>query len=705
MSLLYPLFLAGVAAIGLPILLHMVRRHTRQRVAFSSLMFLRTSLPRLRNRSRLEHLLLLALRCMALGLVALAFARPFFDRWVTGGPAQAGLGRRIVLLVDTSASMRRTGVWEQAVREARSALEEAGPMDHVCVMAFDQDTRTVSGFEQWDALDPGRRVQGTLQQVSSLSPTWAGTRLGQALVAAAEVLEDAEVSEGQGPGSGQVVLVSDLQQGSRLEALQGFEWPAGTELAVRQVRCPDATNATMQWVVGPSADQPTVRVTNSADSDREQFQIGWADAGSPREPNASLTVYVAPGRSVVVRAPARAGPADPGRLVLTGDDHAFDNTLHWAPGLRRSVRVLVLGPDDPNDPKGMLYYLRQAMGSTDGEGVHVVWRSGLSGPVPSQEVESAHLVVIAGPVEGQSGPVLRRHIESGHTALLVARSPEASTTLAALAGGAAPRCEEVTADQGRAGTSDRGYAMLAGMDLGHPLLAPFRDPRYGDFTRIHFWRYRRVHRADCPGAKVLAWFDSNDPALFEMGVGRGTLLVLTSGWAPSDSDLALSSKFVPLLYSVLDHAGAPTGRQPQYFVGDPVPIQTSAGPASSLLEIRRPDGSSVRAEVGQTFSRTDLPGVYTIESPAEAWSFAVNLPAEEGRTSPMPVEDLESLGVSLRPSSDLAAAAAVHAVRRDGPAVLEGQQKVWRWVLGAALAVVLVEIGLAGRKMKEGGQP
>ena len=80
MSFLYPLLLAGFVAVALPILLHMIRRHTRKRVTFSSLMFLRTTPPRLRNRSRLEHMLLLILRCLILCLLAFAFARPFLRR-------------------------------------------------------------------------------------------------------------------------------------------------------------------------------------------------------------------------------------------------------------------------------------------------------------------------------------------------------------------------------------------------------------------------------------------------------------------------------------------------------------------------------------------------------------------------------------------------------------------------------------------------
>ena len=79
MSFLYPLFLAGIAAVAAPILLHMIRRHTRNRVTFSSLMFLRTTAPRFRSRSRLEHIALLVLRCIILCLLAFAFARPFLS--------------------------------------------------------------------------------------------------------------------------------------------------------------------------------------------------------------------------------------------------------------------------------------------------------------------------------------------------------------------------------------------------------------------------------------------------------------------------------------------------------------------------------------------------------------------------------------------------------------------------------------------------
>ena len=55
MSLLMPLYIAGLAAISLPLIFHLIRRSPRGQVVFSSLMFLSRSPPRLTRRSRLDQ--------------------------------------------------------------------------------------------------------------------------------------------------------------------------------------------------------------------------------------------------------------------------------------------------------------------------------------------------------------------------------------------------------------------------------------------------------------------------------------------------------------------------------------------------------------------------------------------------------------------------------------------------------------------------
>jgi hypothetical protein len=680
MSFLHPLLLAGLAALAAPIVLHLIRRHTHNRVTFSSLMFLRAAEPRLRHRSRLEHIPLLILRCAALCLLAFAFARPYVSRPTPVNEARAN--KRIVLLVDTSASMRREGMWAKALDQAKSVLDNAGPADRVCVMSFDQVPRTLVGFEQWQTMDPGRRAGIGRSDLSGLSPGWAATNLGLALVTAAEAIDEDEVNDARGAvAASQIVLVSDLQQGSRLDALTTYEWPRQTELVVKTISCGGAANASMQWMADSdpltrSRDSglPGVRVTNSPEADKDRFQLRWGD-GSPTD------LYVPPGRSVVVHAPAQ--PNQPAaRVTLTGDDQDFDNILYLAPQPQRRINILYIGHDDPNDTAEMLYYVRRAFEVKDASNWRVVVRS-TDRALDASEIETAHAIIVTDAPDRQSAELLRRHLESGGVLLFAPKSAEAFTALSDLTGIAGPQARE--ADVGR-------YAMLDRMEFEHPLLKPFSDPRFADFTRIHFWKYRRVDLANCPGARVLAWFDSDDPAWLEITVGRGALIVWTSGWRPADSDLALSSKFVPLLYGILEQGGALSRYPSQYFVGDLVPVSGEAD-----LEIRRPGDSVVHVDAGQeSFSQTDLPGVYTVASSAGDRRFAVNLSPEESRTDPMPVESLERMGVSAAPTAGLQVNAAgvnpQSAIRNP-----QSRQEFWRWILAALLWVLLAETWLAGR--------
>jgi hypothetical protein len=472
-----------------------------------------------------------------------------------------------------------------------------------------------------------------------------------------------------------VVLISDLQQGSDLSALLAYEWPEDVELAIKTIPCKEPTNASLQLVTkrdplaAPrSTEAMSVRVFNSAEAVKTHFQLRWDG-----ETTASTDFYTPPGQSVVVQAPARADFSTATKLVLSGDDQDFDNALYVAPPLERPVSILYVGDGDPNDPKAMLYYVRQAFAPFS----QVASWPGREA-LDEADVTAANLVVVADAMPQANAATLRRYLESGRTVLFVMQSAEAAATLAGLTGIDRLDCREAEVER---------YAMLDSIDFKHPLLAPFSDPRFGDFTRIHFWKHRRLDLGDHPQTRVLARFDSDAPAWIEIPVGRGTLLVWTSGWNPADSDLALSSKFVPLLYSVLEHGGTLAERQSQYFVGDAVPVSS-----------------------GQIPSQADQPGIHTTQSPAGSRTFAVNLSPSESRTEPMAVEDIERMGISLEPVSDVTPANGERAAQQGSFTQMESQQKLWRWVLIAALAMLLIEIWLGGwlsrsAPASEGEQP
>ena len=123
MNFLVPFYLLGALAVAVPIYLHLRRKPPKDSVEFSSLMFLRsTDYPPVKRSRHLENLPLLLLRCLALLLLAGLFARPF----MSGDEEALESGQtRTVLLVDTSASMQRSGLWEAA----QAAAAEAEPSE------------------------------------------------------------------------------------------------------------------------------------------------------------------------------------------------------------------------------------------------------------------------------------------------------------------------------------------------------------------------------------------------------------------------------------------------------------------------------------------------------------------------------------------------------------------------------------------------
>jgi hypothetical protein len=77
MLFLNPWLLAGLAAVAIPIIIHLVRRQAAKPVEWGAMRFLFDTIAIRRRKMEWEDLLLMAARCLLLGLVALAIARPF----------------------------------------------------------------------------------------------------------------------------------------------------------------------------------------------------------------------------------------------------------------------------------------------------------------------------------------------------------------------------------------------------------------------------------------------------------------------------------------------------------------------------------------------------------------------------------------------------------------------------------------------------
>src|SRR5215469_14137390 len=118
MGFLAPWFIAGLVSLGVPVFVHLLRRHVTTPRPVSSLMFFERGTQSSTRHRRLKYRLLFALRAALLLLLVLAFANPFMRR-----SAADARGRMHLIVLDNSFSMRAATRFADAKRQALATLE------------------------------------------------------------------------------------------------------------------------------------------------------------------------------------------------------------------------------------------------------------------------------------------------------------------------------------------------------------------------------------------------------------------------------------------------------------------------------------------------------------------------------------------------------------------------------------------------------
>jgi hypothetical protein len=377
--------------------------------------------------------------------------------------------------------------------------------------------------------------------------------------------------------------------------------------------------------------------------------------------------------------------------------------LYVAGDAPAEVPVLYLGADQIDDANGLAYFLKHALQPTRSLAPRLITNAFENSAI-AQLATVSWVVVSGSPTPALLEP-LKNYLSAGGTLTAILRQPADATWLGTLSGHAL-NAEEATIN---------GFAMLGRVDFEHPLLRPFDIARFGDFTKIHYWHYRKV--TPPPEARVLAWYDDGQPAWFEIAIGKGRILVMTSGWQPSDSQFALSTKFVPLIYTELQRCGHISPRLTQIIIGDPstLPSDISAvsGPLdpTTAAQLQQPEQNSADKRVEPPGKPAALAapltiaqqGLYRIETTSGAVVVAANIDPSESLTAPLALETLEATGVKISQSTTNAAAAAgaaqaqLTAQRLLKVAEIEGRQKSWVWILATVLVILVIETVIAGR--------
>ena len=686
MGLLAPLYaLAALAIVG-PIVFHLIRRQPQGQMLFSSLIFLSPSPPRLTRRSRLDNLLLLLLRALAIALIALAFARPYLRQQSFFNSTLAG--RNIVVVLDTSASMQRDDVWQSAMAKLTQLLDSLSPEDRIALYTIDDAVRPIVPLEAEQKSSPAASAQAVRTAMAKLAPSWKRTELADGLKTVADMLSAASIA-GQidATAENEIVLISDLHLGSGLESLQGFPWPESIQLDVRQILPALPGNARPSLMLATEDDRQVdetenasgavtkIRIENNRDSKEQAFELAWFDPQGAIT-NAATTVQVPAGQVRVV--PISTRPSGATHLQLLGDAWAGDNSVY-------------IVQTTPARQPILSYFLKKAPLDTPLFHREIV----MSTPNDLATTGGEYAAIFVEPVAANEefAGTLRELAVAGSTIVVcLARAVDDPQPLNAF-------LQRLTASPEISVTeaSVKNYSLLSAIDYTHPVFAPFADPRFNDFSKLRFWNHRRLQLPADEMFRVVASYDDQTPMLVENRVGKGRVWIMTCGWQPSSSGLALSSKFVPILLSMLDPRGRSQANRNTFEVGESVDISDIAEDFDGQVIVLNADGSPTDSRLfAARAAEIELyePGIFRVQAGELSRQIAIQVPASESQQLPLDTDVFEQYGIKL--GKVAADAERREASRQLQVEELEIKQRLWQWLIVAGLAVLAIETWLAG---------
>lgn len=717
MGLLAPLYaLAALAIVG-PILFHLIKRQPKGQIQFSSLIFLKPSPPSLTRRSRLDNLLLLLLRSLVILLLAIAFARPYFRQ--ASFEANAISGRTVVLVVDTSASMQRTDVWDKALRKAGEVLDSLSPADRVALYTVDAQTRAILSIESLATSDPQDSQAAARQELRQLVPSWQATRLANGLKSIVDELVAATITGETAEAVEQsMVLVSDLHQECGLDELQGFEWPEGLSLDVRQVLPEKLGNARLSSMPGnleSDSEVTKVRIENASDALQTVYGLSWVSAAG--DVISQNNVQIPPGQTRVIS--MGEAPANAHRVMLTGDSWEADNVSYLMRRQEVVQQVVFVGDASLPDAERLDYFLEKVPLDAGPLTRQLVITQASQLPAALGNPQAVAAIVEPSAEVLANADRLLEFAESGGIVMIcLAREMSNGDPAAA---SVEPLLQRVlaTPDVSVREAAKRDFALLANVDYKHPLFAPFADPRFNDFSKLRFWSHRNIRlpkgtetqslealetaSSDMPAVeasevRVVAALDDGSPLLLERVAGKGRVWVISAGWHPEGSGLALSSKFVPILRGILDPHDATAQWKDAYEVGELVPA--AAGRQWNILGDAAEDATQPVGLVEANGIRFQKPGLYTISDGESERQLMVSVPLSESRQLPMDRDAVEQFGVKTATlESDLVRQASAEQLKVEQ---LEGRQRLWQWLIAAGMLVLAVESMVAAMKSRVG---
>jgi len=635
---------------------------------FSTIRFLKKTSKKLILFQEIQQWLLLLLRGALIALLVFAFARPLVNqsiaRLLDEDPAS------VVLLFDNSMSMRYGERFNIAKDIAIDILNELDPGDEASLVLFSNSVESVQ-----ELTTDIESIRLSLENTDE--PGYGGTSFMPNLRLADQLLSMSRFDNRT------VYMISDFQDIGLDETDADWKLAPGVAFSGINVAEEESSNLVLTEVRSPeqllegSEEQSIlarVRSTGTVYVSEAEITLTIDDTlvDSQRVDLSEASEAVAN-----FSASFDATGTHRGQVTVSGDNFRVDNNYYFTVEVAPKIRVLLVnGEASENwyDDEGHWFGL--AVSSTD------------ISPFELDSVESTRLtsallnehdvavLLNVGDLSPTQASSLNQYVTNGGSLLFAPGDRVDAQNFNQQFGEISPALLE--------GSSEPfidDYLVIADYDRRHPIMRPLTTDWTARFQR--HWRLQPHEDAD-----VLMQFDNTLPALVEREVGDGKVILFASTMDLEWNNLALQGIYLPFVHETLRHLVQPETRQNAYSIGDVI----SVGNADEigLFEISRPDGSESSLTSTEPL-QADTPGFIEAVGANSSRVFAVNLLPEESNllaTTAATINDL-----IINPETSPIQSREVRTAQM--AAELEQPQRVWWWILGLVILLLLAEARIA----------
>lgn len=646
MSFVEPLFLAGLLAAAVPVIVHLFNRRKAVQQPFPPLELLRESDKKEARSIKVRQWILMALRILAVALLALALAKPYvFTEQAVGSGDR--LPKAVVFVVDDSMSMHNGDWWERATGRVGAELDALKPWDEVAMVTATEVDGPVERLETDHS-----RVREALGE---LRPSYEVANVPKALRSAADILSTSELPNQR------IVLVSDFAAGgfpTGASEGEAIAYPV-RRISVREGETPAnlAVSAVdSRQIGGPKEGRWEIGATieNYGDEAVEEAEVrleidGTAVAGG--------LVDVPAGESVrhTFRHTVEGSGLRRARIrVVESDAMPADNQRSFVFRSKAKIDALLVNGAPSSVPyRDELFFTVRALNpgkSSESEIVpNVVTTSGLN----NENLENYDVVLVANAAgfDDSTAEDLASFVQNGGGLFLAMGDQVEPDSYNQKLDDLLPRRLRRVKLLAEKDDPDAPVKItrFAAPQREHPVFQVFDLPGGESLQSAKVFKYMLLEPTTPEQSTVVLSYKDGAPALLERKVGDGRTFLFTSTLDRAWTDLPVRTAFLPLIRrSVMYLARRTTSdHEDSYRVGEAVEMEVT-GRIDDRAVVRGPgeERKIVVPDGGRISFTPSQPGFYEIADEKEGDDeegesvagqvLPVNVGSDESDLAPLP---------------------------------------------------------------------